>query len=480
MIKNAFIGGVFKKMVNQYRVEEDLIGKKEVPTSAYYGIQSIRASENFNITGYTTDSELITAIAYVKKAAALANMETGSLDDTIGNAIVEAASEIIDGNFHDEFIVDPIQGGAGTSVNMNANEVIANRALELLGKEKGDYEVIHPNSHVNMAQSTNDAFPTAVHIATHRLVKRLEKTMHTLEETFATKGKEFDDVIKMGRTHLQDAVPIRLGQEFTSYGRVLSRDIRRVHRSSDGLLEVNLGATAVGTGLNANPRYMTRSVEILAELTGIPFVNAEDLVDATQNTDVYTEISSALKICMINVSKIANDIRLMSSGPRAGFAELQLPARQPGSSIMPGKINPVICEVVNQVAFQVAGNDLTVSLASEAGQFELNVMEPVLVHNLHQSLHAMSQVLQTFGEFCVEGIEANVETCKMYVDRSIGIITALNPHVGYETATRIAKEALETGASIRELILRDKVLTEEQVDKILDPFEMTKPGIAGE
>lgn len=466
-------------MVNQYRVEKDLIGEKEVPTSAYYGIQSIRAGENFNITGYTIDSELITAIAYVKKAAALANMEVGSLDDTIGNAIVGAAEEVIAGKLHDEFIVDPIQGGAGTSVNMNANEVIANRALELLGKEKGDYDVIHPNTHVNMAQSTNDAFPTAIHIATHRLINRLEETMRKLEHTFTKKGEEFDNVIKMGRTHLQDAVPIRLGQEFKAYGRVLSRDIQRVHRSSDGLLEVNLGATAVGTGLNADPLYMKRSVEILAKLTDIPFENAVDLVDATQNTDAYTEISSALKICMINMSKVANDLRLMSSGPRAGFAELQLPARQPGSSIMPGKINPVICEVVNQVAFQVAGNDLTVSLASEAGQFELNVMEPVLVYNLHQSLHIMNQVLETFGEFCIEGIEANIDTCKTYVDRSIGIITALNPHVGYEIATRLAKEALETGASIRELILRDKVLTEEEVDNILDSFEMTKPGIAG-
>src|SRR5690625_1189009 len=466
-------------MVNEYRVEEDLIGEKEVPVSAYYGIQSIRAGENFNITGYTIDSELIEAIAYVKKAAAKANMEVGSLDDTIGQAIVEAADEIIAGKLHDEFIVDPIQGGAGTSTNMNANEVIANRALEILGKEKGDYDVIHPNIHVNMAQSTNDAFPTAIHLATYRLIDRLEKTMQKLEQTFSKKGKEFDHIIKMGRTHLQDAVPIRLGQEFQAYGRVLARDINRVRRSSEGLLEVNLGATAVGTGLNADPLYMKRAVEILAELTDIQFENAVDLVDATQNTDAYTEVSSSLKICMMNMSKVANDLRLMSSGPRTGFAELQLPARQPGSSIMPGKINPDICEVVNQVAFQVAGNYLTVSLASEAGQFELNVMEPVLVYNLHQSLHIMNQVLEVFGEFCIEDIEANIETCKAYVDQSIGIITALNPHIGYKEATKIAKEALETGTSIRELILRDNVLSEEKIDEILDPFEMTKPGIAG-
>jgi len=466
-------------MANQYRVEEDLIGKKEVPASAYYGIQSVRADENFNITGYTIDSELIVAIAYVKKAAAMANMEIGSLEDTIGQAIVKAADEIIAGKLHDEFIVDPIQGGAGTSTNMNANEVIANRALELLGKEKGDYDVIHPNSHVNMAQSTNDAFPTAIHIATYRLAKRLETTMQKLVTTFEKKSDEFDHVIKMGRTHLQDAVPIRLGQEFNAYGRVLSRDLKRLQQSLKGILEVNLGATAVGTGLNADPEYMKRSVEILAELTDIPFVNAADLVDATQNTDAYTDISASLKICMVNMSKVANDLRLMASGPRTGFAELHLPARQPGSSIMPGKVNPVICEVVNQVAFQVAGNDLTVSLASEAGQFELNVMEPVLIYNLHQSLHIMNQVLEVFGEYCIEGIEANIDTCKNYVDKSLGIITALNPHIGYEAATKIAKEALETSASIRELILRDNILTEEELDNILEPFEMTKPGIAG-
>src|SRR5690625_1456615 len=466
-------------MANQYRVEEDLIGKKEVPASAYYGIQSVRADENFNITGYTIDSELIVAIAYVKKAAAMANMEIGSLEDTIGQAIVRAADEIIAGKLHDEFIVDPIQGGAGTSTNMNANEVIANRALELLGKEKGDYDVIHPNSHVNMAQSTNDAFPTAIHIATYRLAKRLETTMQKLVTTFEKKSDEFDHVIKMGRTHLQDAVPIRLGQEFNAYGRVLSRDLKRLQQSLKGILEVNLGATAVGTGLNADAEYMTRSVEILAELTDIPFVNAADLVDATQNTDAYTDISASLKIGMVNMSKVANDLRLMASGPRTGLAELHLPARQPGSSIMPGKVNPVICEVVNQVAFQVAGNDLTVSLASEAGQFELNVMEPVLIYNIHQSLHIMNQVLEVFGEYCIEGIEANIDTCKNYVDKSLGIITALNPHIGYEAATKIAKEALETSASIRELILRDNILTEEELDNILEPFEMTKPGIAG-
>ena len=467
-------------VANQYRVEEDLLGQKEVPASAYYGIQTMRARENFNITGYTIYPELIVAIAQVKKAAALANMEVERLDRTIGNAIVLAADEIIEGKLHDQFIVDPIQGGAGTSVNMNANEVIANRALEHLGREKGDYEVIHPNIHVNMAQSTNDAFPTAIHIATIRLIDQLVQTLEALKKTFFNKGEEFDHIIKMGRTHLQDAVPIRLGQEFQAYGRVLSRDIKRISNSLESLFEVNLGATAVGTGLNADLSYMEKAVELLRELTEYPFRNAENLVDGTQNTDAYTEVSSALKICMVNMSKVANDLRLMASGPRAGFAEINLPARQPGSSIMPGKVNPVICEVVNQVAFQVIGNDQTISMASEAGQFELNVMEPVLVFNLHQSLHMMNQVFDTFRKYCIEGIEANIDICKAYVDRSVGIITALNPHVGYKVATKVAKEAIETGKSVREIILRDNILSEVAMAQILDPFEMTKPGIAGE
>src|SRR5690625_1801289 len=462
-----------------YRVEEDLLGQKEVPVDAYYGIQTIRAKENFHITGYTIEPEMIVAIATVKKAAALANMEIGQLEETKAKAIVAAADEIIKGKFHDQFIVDPIQGGAGTSVNMNANEVIANRALEILGKEKGAYDVIHPNTDVNMAQSTNDAFPTAIHIATIQLLDELEITLNKLMHTFLDKGKEFDHVIKMGRTHLQDAVPIRLGQEFQAYGKVLSRDMKRISRLYENLLDVNLGATAVGTGLNADPSYMEKSVRHLNEITGIPLRNASDLVDATQNTDAYTEVSAALKICMINMSKVANDLRLMSSGPRAGFSEINLPARQPGSSIMPGKINPVICEVLNQVAFQVIGNDQTISMASEAGQFELNVMEPVLVFNLHQSIRMMNQVLETFRAYCIEGIEANIEICQTYVDRSVGIITALNPHVGYNTATKVAKEAIETGKPIREIILRDGILSERAMVQILDPFEMTRPGIAG-
>jgi len=467
-------------VVNQTRVEEDFLGKKEVPADAYYGIQSIRAKENFNITGHCLDSDLIIALAQVKKAAAIANMEVGNLDHKIGKAIVQAADEIIAGKFHDQFIVDPIQGGAGTSTNMNANEVIANRALEIIGKPKGSYDIIHPNTHVNMSQSTNDAVPTAVHIALLHSIDRLVDVLEKLRKALHDKSVEFNSVVKMGRTHLQDAVPIRLGQEFQAYESVLARDIKRISRLREALIEVNLGATAVGTGLNADPKYVEKAVETLQKLTGLPIVAAKNLVDATQNADGYMETSSALKICMLNISKISNDLRLMSSGPRAGFGEISVPAKQPGSSIMPGKINPVICEVVNQVAFQVAGNDVTISLAAEAGQFELNVMEPVLVYNLQQSIRAMTQVLETFRKDCIEGIKANEDVCKAYVDNSVGIITALNPHVGYEIASKVAKEALETGIQVREIILRDNILPEVVVDQILDPLEMTEPGIAGE
>ncbi|MBB3067092.1 aspartate ammonia-lyase [Paenibacillus baekrokdamisoli] len=467
-------------MMNEnMRIEKDFLGSKEVPADAYYGIQTLRAIENFPITGYRIHRELIVAMAMVKKAAAQANMSVKQLNTRLGEAIVQAAEEIIGGKWHDQIIVDPIQGGAGTSINMNINEVIANLGIERLGGMKGDYFTLSPNSHVNMAQSTNDAFPTAIHIATLSLLDQLLATLEQLHIAFQSKALEFDGVIKMGRTHLQDGVPIRLGQEFESYSRVLARDIRRISATRQCLYEVNMGATAVGTGLNASPQYIQNVVELLAKLSGFPLVNAEHLVDATQNTDAYTEVSAALKVCMINMSKVANDLRLLASGPRAGLGEISLPPRQPGSSIMPGKVNPVMCEVVNQVAFQVIGNDHTICLASEAGQLELNVMEPVLVFNLLQSLSMMNQVFIAFRTYCLEGIQANVEQCKAYVDKSVGIITALNPHLGYEVVARIAREAIETGRPVRELCLLYNVLTEKELDLILDPYEMTNPGIAG-
>ena len=461
------------------RIEKDFLGERTLPNEAYFGIQTLRATENFPITGYTIHPALITAMGVVKKAAALANMEVNLLQKEIGNAIVEAAQEVIEGKWNGQFIVDPIQGGAGTSINMNANEVIANRALEILGKEKGDYQTISPNSHVNMSQSTNDAFPTAIHIAVLNLIDELLGTMEKMQTVFQQKAEQFAHVIKMGRTHLQDAVPIRLGQEFEAYSRVISRDIQRIRQTRPNLYDVNMGATAVGTGLNAFPDYIKSVDQHLAEISGLPLKGASHLVDATQNTDAYTEVSGALKICMINMSKIANDLRLMASGPRAGLGEIILPARQPGSSIMPGKVNPVMPEVLNQVAFQVIGNDQTICLASEAGQLELNVMEPVLVFNLIQSISIMNNVFYAFTENCLKDIEANEERMKEYVEKSVGVLTAVNPHIGYEVAARIAREAILSGRSIRELCIEKGVLTAEQLDLILDPYEMTHPGIAG-
>ncbi|HWO98158.1 MAG TPA: aspartate ammonia-lyase [Bacillus sp. (in: firmicutes)] len=462
-----------------YRLEKDFLGEKEIPADVYYGVQTLRAVENFPITGYRVHGEMIRALAMVKKAAALANMDVKRLYEGLGEAIVQAADEVIEGKWHEYFIVDPIQGGAGTSMNMNANEVIANRALELLGHNKGEYGKLSPNSHVNMSQSTNDVFPTAIHISTLNLLEKLLDTMQYMLDTFKQKAQQFDHIIKMGRTHLQDAVPIRLGQEFEAYSRVVERDIKRIGQTREHLYEINMGATAVGTGLNADPRYIQNVVAHLADISGLPLVGADHLVDATQNTDAYTEVSAALKVCMINMSKIANDLRLMASGPRAGLGEIALPARQPGSSIMPGKVNPVMPELINQVAFQVIGNDHTICLASEAGQLELNVMEPVLVFNLLQSISIMNNAFRSFTEYCLAGIEANEDRMKEYVEKSVGIITAVNPHLGYEVVSRIAREAILKGKSVRELCLQYDVLTEEELDLILNPYEMTNPGIAG-
>lgn len=465
--------------MSTYRTERDLIGEKQVPKEAYYGIQTMRARENFPITGYPPHPELIRAFGYVKKAAAMANRDVGVLQTNIADAIMSAADEIIAGQLQEQFIVDAIQGGAGTSFNMNANEVIANRAIELLGGEKGEYMRVSPNTHVNMAQSTNDAFPTAIHIASLRLADGLKEELKELIAALKEKEEEFDDVLKMGRTHLQDAVPIRMGQEFGAYRRVLTRDLGRISRSVDHLYDINMGATAVGTGLNAKVEYIEKVAEYLADITGYPFKTAEDLVDATQNTDAYTEVSSALKIMAINLSKMANDLRLMSSGPRTGLNEINLPPRQPGSSIMPGKVNPVMCEVVNQISFQVIGNDHTISLASEAGQLELNVMEPVLVFNLLQSFSILKNGIKVFRQYAIEGLTANIEHCRKVVEHSVGIITAINPHVGYEVATRIAKEAIQTGRPVREICLERGILSAEELNEILDPKEMTNPGIAG-
>ncbi|KMY42702.1 aspartate ammonia-lyase [Peribacillus loiseleuriae] len=463
----------------KWRIEKDFLGEKRVPSDVYYGIQTIRAAENFPITGYRINEELIKAVAMVKKAAAIANMNNQRLDARLGQAIVQAADEIIEGRWLSHFIVDPIQGGAGTSLNMNANEVIANRALELLGYEKSSYHHLSPNTHVNMSQSTNDVFPTAIHISTLKCLGKLLETMYDMNRVIRGKAQQFDHVIKMGRTHLQDAVPIRLRQEFEAYSCVLERDIKRIHQACQPLYEINMGATAVGTGLNADPVYIEKVVRILADISGLPLERAKHLIDATQNTDSYTEVSATLKICMINMSKIANDLRLMASGPSTGLAEISLPARQPGSSIMPGKVNPVMPEMINQVAFQVIGNDHTICAASEAGQFELNVMEPVLVFNLLQSISIMKNAFRSFTDYCLAGIEANEAHLKEYVEKSVGVLTAVNPHIGYETAARIARKAILTGKSVRELCIQEGVLSKEELDLILNPYEMTEPGIAG-
>lgn len=463
-----------------YRIERDSFGEKNVPSESYFGIHTLRAVENFPITGIPVEETLITALAQVKKAAAKANVEAGLLDAEIGDAIVKAADEVIAGGLRQEFIVDAIQGGAGTSINMNMNEVLANRALELLGKNKGEYKFCNPNNDVNMSQSTNDTVPTAIRLAAYELTEQLLDVMQTLQQGFAAKAEEFDDVIKMGRTHLQDAVPIRLGQEFGAYAKVLGRDMERIKSAAEQLLIINMGATAVGTGLNAEPRYIEAVAKHLSAQYNKEIQTAENLVDGTQNTDVYTTLSSMLKVCALNMSKISNDLRLMASGPRAGLFEIQLPARQAGSSIMPGKVNPVMAEMMNQIAFQVIGNDQTIGLASEAGQFELNVMGPVLAFNLLQSLRILKNGMDVFYRYAIADLKANRERCQAYVDESFGIATALNPHLGYETATRIVKEALSTGKGIKQLILEQGLLSEEALDVILDPIQMTTPGISGE
>lgn len=461
------------------REEKDSIGKKQVPASAYYGIQSQRAAENFKITNLEIHPRLVKSLALVKKAAAISNCNIGLLVEKKAEAIVQACDEVAGGSLLDQFIVDAVQGGAGTSINMNMNEVLANRAIEILGGTKGDYHLVHPNNHVNMSQSTNDVLPTAIRIATIRMLQEVITEVGRLVEALEKKSQEFDDVIKMGRTQLQDAVPVRLGQEFSAYATAVNRDRERLVGTIADLKIINLGATAIGTGLNADLEYVNSVTDVLTEITGLNLQQADDMIDATQNVDALVGVSSALKTAAVNLSKIASDLRLMSSGPRAGLNEIDLPAVQPGSSIMPGKVNPVIPEVVNQVAYQVLGNDQVISMAAEAGQLELNVMQPVLVYNLFQSIEMMQNALTTFIDNCVVDISANRERCREMLERSVGIITAINPHVGYETAARVVKKALTEDRSVKEIILAEGILSEEELDKILNPYEMTEPGIAG-
>lgn len=463
----------------EYRTEHDSIGEKQIPKNAYYGVQTLRAAENFFITGLKMHPEFINSFAQIKKAAAITNFEVGRLDKKRADAIVQACDEIVEGKFHDQFIVDPIQGGAGTSLNMNANEVIANRAIEIMGGEKGDYSVVNPNDHVNYGQSTNDVFPSCGRLTTLKLLYKAQAELERLYKALVKKSEEFDHVIKMGRTQLQDAIPIRLGQEFRAYATAIRRDINRFDRAKEEMRSLNLGGTAIGTGLNADVQYLQRVVRNIALISGLELVQAYDLIDATQNLDGYVACSGITKSCAVNLSKMCNDLRLMSSGPRTGLGEINLPARQNGSSIMPGKVNPVIPEVVNQVAFHVIGNDMTVAMAAEAGQLELNAFEPIIFYKLFQSIETISCAVHTLVDNCISGITANEEHCKELVENSVGIITAICPYVGYEKAAIVAKEAIRTGCSVRELVIRDNLLTQEQLDIILDPVSMTEPGISG-
>ncbi|MCS6994199.1 MAG: aspartate ammonia-lyase [Anaerolineales bacterium] len=460
-----------------FRLEHDLLGERPVPAEAYYGIHTLRALENFPISGTPISSHpsLIRALACVKQACALSNHQLGLLDERKTRAIVQACEEIRAGQWHDQFVVDVIQGGAGTSTNMNANEVIANRALEILGLSRGQYGELHPLEHVNMSQSTNDVYPTAVKLALRFEIEHLLEAMGILRTDFEAKAAEFADILKMGRTQLQEAVPMTLGQEFSTYAVMLEEDQQRLREAALLIQEINLGATAIGTGINAPPGYADLARQNLTELTGIPFITASNLVEATQDAGAFVQLSGVLKRIAVKLSKTSNDLRLLSSGPRAGFAEINLPAVQAGSSIMPGKVNPVIPEVVNQIAFEVIGNDVTVSFAAEGGQLQLNAFEPIIAHNLLNSLLYLRQGCLTLAERCVRGITANRERLRDVVEHSIGIVTALNPYIGYENATAVAKEAHETGKSVREIVLARGLLTAERLDEILRPELLTRP-----
>ncbi|MDT9693398.1 aspartate ammonia-lyase [Streptomyces sp. P9(2023)] len=458
-------------MTTVSRREHDLLGEREVPADAYWGIHSLRATENFPITGtpISVYPQLIDALAAVKEAAALANEELGLLAPEKAAVIVAACQEIRSGKLHDQFVVDVVQGGAGTSTNMNANEVVANRALELLGHAKGEYQHLHPNEDVNLSQSTNDVYPTAVRIAAITAVHGLLQATAVLQDAFAEKAFEFRDVLKMGRTQLQDAVPMTLGQEFSTYAVMLDEDRNRLAEAVELIHEINLGATAIGTGLNAPAGYAETARRHLAAITGMPLVTSANLVEATQDCGAFVQLSGVLKRLAVKLSKTCNDLRLLSSGPRAGLNEINLPAVQAGSSIMPGKVNPVIPEVVNQVAFEVIGNDMTITMAAEAGQLQLNAFEPIILHSLAKSITSLRAACLTLAERCVVGITANVDELRAAVENSIGLATALNPYIGYTAATAIATEALRTGRGVAELTLERGLLPAERIAELLTP-----------
>ena len=464
-------------MTQPVRTEHDLLGDRVVPADAYYGIHTLRALENFPITGTAISiyPDLVTALACVKQAAAIANCELGLIDDRRSVAIRLACEEIREGKLHEEFVVDVIQGGAGTSSNMNANEVICNRALELLNHKKGEYEHLHPLDHVNLSQSTNDVYPTAIKLALQFGIKRLITEMVALRKAFERKAQEFDDVLKVGRTQLQDAVPMTLGQEFSTYAVMLGEDEQRLAEAAGLIREINLGATAIGTGINAHPDYEPLVTTRLSEVSGVAFLRSPNLIEATQDAGSFVQLSGVLKRIAVKLSKTCNDLRLLSSGPRAGIGEISLPAVQAGSSIMPGKVNPVIPEVVNQIAFEVIGNDMTVTMAAEAGQLQLNAFEPIIAHSLFKSLYHLAAGCRTLADRCVNGITPNRDRARRLLDESTALVTALSPLLGYSRSTEIAREALASGKKVLDIVLDKKLMTREQLEEVLEPERLTKP-----
>ncbi len=461
------------------RLEHDTLGSLEIDDSKYYGLQTARAIVNFPILRQPIHPELVLALVQIKKAAVLTHLQNKQIDSDIGQAINQACDEILSGSLSDQFVVDALQGGAGTSANMNVNEVLANRALEILGSPKGDYHRVHPLDHVNHYQSTNDVFPTAVRIAAINRLKSVSEAFARLQSALQEKEQEFATVLKVGRTQLQDAVPITLGQEFGAWSQAIARDRWRLYKVEERLRQVNIGGTAVGTGLNAPRKYLFTMIDKLREVTGIGLARADYLIDQTQNNDVFVEVSGLLKTAAVNLTKLANDLRLLASGPRAGIGEIRLPALQAGSSIMPGKVNPVLPEAVNQVAYQVMANDLAITLAAQAGQLELNSFLPLIAHNLLQTLDLLDHVIPLFIDKCISGIEADTARCHEHLENSTALVTALTGYLGYDESAAIAKESLATGQSVRQLLLDKGLFTAEQLKEILNPESMTSPGIPG-
>ncbi|TYQ12690.1 UNVERIFIED_CONTAM: aspartate ammonia-lyase [Acetivibrio alkalicellulosi] len=461
------------------RIESDMLGELEIDDNCYFGIHTKRALDNFPITKRPIHWELVKAIVIVKKAAAITNHLTGLLNSDIACSIVKACDEILLGNFFDQFIVDCLQGGAGTSANMNVNEVVANRAIEILGGNKGEYHIVHPIDHVNMSQSTNDVFPTSVRIAAINLLRPVSEKFAQLQASLQEKEDEFSNVLKVGRTQLQDAVPVTLGQEFGAWAQAFARDRWRIYKVEERLRQVNIGGTAVGTGINAEKKYIFNVIEKLREITGIGLARSEYMIDCTQNCDVFVEVSGLLKTSAVNLSKVSSDIRLLSSGPIAGLGEINLPPVQAGSSIMPGKVNPVIAEAVNQAAFQIMSNDFAITLAAQSGQLELNAFLPVIAHNLFEMLDILNNTLSIFIEKCIKGISADISRCSELLEKSFTLVTALTGHIGYDRASEVSKSCIKTSKTVREVLLSENILDKAEIDKIFDTVSITTPGIPG-